>query len=58
MATAPKVVQIVADSVAVGDETVTTVVALLEDGNIVYTGAAPHAEWHYLPPIPSPSETD
>ncbi len=55
---APKIVQIVADSVAIDGEAVTTVVALLEDGTVIFTGASTNAEWHRLPPVPSLDELD
>lgn len=59
MASSPaKVSQIFATS-EFGDEGhMVTVVALLEDGSIVYTGLAGNPEWHYLPPIPPREETE
>jgi hypothetical protein len=51
-----RVIAVTASSVAVRedgkDDVVTTVVALLDNGRICYTGATDGAEWHFLPPIP------
>ena len=56
MADPPKIVQIAASSTTVKEEPVTTVVALLEDGTVVYTGISPNPEWHRLPPVSVPEE--
>lgn len=49
----PTVVQIAASSVAVDDVIVTTIVALLDNGQIMFTDATVGAEWHTLPPLPN-----
>jgi hypothetical protein len=47
----PRIVQISAASAVVDGDVVTTVVALLENGSVIYTGAnAPNNEWHELNP--------
>ena len=58
MALQPQIRQLIADSVVIDGEAVTTIVALLDDNTIVYTGAAPGAEWHQLSPIPALDELD
>lgn len=55
---APKAVQVFASSVTIDGDVVTTVVALLDDGGVAYTGTTEGAEWHRLPPIPSADEAD
>lgn len=44
----PKIVQISTSSVVVDGDIATTVTALLDDGRVIYTGAAEGNEWHEL----------
>ncbi len=54
----PKVKQIFVNTVTVEEVPTTTVVALLDTNEIVYTGLADESEWHYLPPIPTREEAE
>lgn len=51
-----RVMHLFATTVAVDGEPVTTVVASLNTGDVIYTGTAERAEWHLLPPIPTLDE--
>lgn len=52
----PKVKHIFATTVFEDDGLTSTVFALLENGDIAYTGTAKNPQWHYLPPIPTREE--
>lgn len=52
----PKVTQIFGTTVLGDDGPLSTVFALLESGEIAYTGIAGEPRWHYLPPIPTREE--
>lgn len=46
-----KAIQIAATSAEVNGELMVTIIALLDNGDIVYTGLADSPEWHMLPRI-------